>query len=94
VRYEVIESPPEWISSRAIGGNLRRMTGRYELLPGAARTGTAVATMLLRYEGAIEPNFELPPLIGLVALRSMVEQQFTAMVVEIERRAAAQGAPK
>jgi ribosome-associated toxin RatA of RatAB toxin-antitoxin module len=93
VRYEVIESPPQWISSRAISGNLRRMNGRYELHPGPPRTGAPPA-VLLRYEGAIEPSFELPPLIGMVALRSMAEQQFTAMVAEIERRAAAQGASK
>ena len=95
VRYEVIESPPESITSRAVGGNLRRMNGRYDLEPAPAR---AVAEgprgMLLRYEGVIEPAFELPPLIGLVAMRSMVEQQFTAMVAEIERRAAAQGTLK
>jgi len=96
VRYEVIESPPDWVSSRAVSGNLRRMNGRYDLQPGAvsASARDTRGMMLLRYEGAIEPNFELPPLIGLVALRSMVERQFTAMVAEIERRAAAQGALK
>jgi ribosome-associated toxin RatA of RatAB toxin-antitoxin module len=96
VRYEVIESPPDWISSRAVSGNLRRMNGRYDLQPGPIRAGAREVRdeLLLRYEGAIEPDFELPPLIGLVALRSMVEQQFTAMVAEIERRAAAQGALK
>ena len=88
VRYEVIESPPEWISSRAVGGNLRRMNGRYELQPAPARTGRPASGVILRYQGEIQPNFELPPVIGLVALRSMVEQQFTAMVAEIERRAA------
>lgn len=89
VRYEVIESPPEWISSRAVGGNLRRMNGRYDLQPAPAGAGReAGAVVMLRYRGEIEPNFELPPVIGLVALRSMVEQQFTAMVAEIERRAA------
>jgi ribosome-associated toxin RatA of RatAB toxin-antitoxin module len=92
VRYEVIESPPEWISSRAVGGNLRRMNGRYDIQPAPAGTVAEPArSLLLRYEGVIEPTFELPPLIGLVALRSMVEQQFTAMVAEIERRAAVQG---
>jgi ribosome-associated toxin RatA of RatAB toxin-antitoxin module len=96
VRYEVIESPPDWVSSRAIGGNVRRMNGRYELQPSPARAGIVGArdAVLLRYEGAIEPNFDLPPVVGVVALRSMVEQQFTAMVAEIERRAAAQGALK
>jgi ribosome-associated toxin RatA of RatAB toxin-antitoxin module len=92
VRYEVTESPPESVASRAVSGNLRRMNGRYHLAaePGAAGAGG----VRLRYEGMIEPNFELPPLIGTAALRGMVEQQFTAMVAEIERRAAAEGAPK
>jgi ribosome-associated toxin RatA of RatAB toxin-antitoxin module len=96
VRYEVIESPPDWVSSRAIGGNLRRMNGRYELQPDPARKGMEAARgrILLRYEGAIQPDFELPPVVGVVALRSMVERQFTAMVAEIERRAGAQGAPE
>ena len=49
-------------------------------------------TVLLRYFGEIEPDFKLPPLIGVAALRSTVTEQFTAMVAEIERRAA--GAPK
>ena len=87
VRYEVVESPPSAISSRAIGGNLRRMNGRYALQPAPAGEGRQGA-VLLRYDGEMEPSFDVPPFIGLVAVRSMVEQQFTAMVAEIERRAA------
>jgi ribosome-associated toxin RatA of RatAB toxin-antitoxin module len=89
VRSEVIESPPDWVSSRAVAGNLRRMNGRYDLQPSQAR-----GSVLLRYQGEIEPNFALPPIVGVVALRSMVEQQFSAMVAEIERRAAARETPK
>lgn len=84
VRLEVVETPPSAVSSRALGGNLRRMEGRYELAPDAAR-----GTVLLRYSGEIEPEFSLPPLIGLAALRHMAEEQFAAMVAEIERRAGA-----
>jgi len=80
VQLEVLESPREWVTSRAVGGNLRRMYGRYELQPGAAR-GT-----LLLYYGEIVPEFRLPRFIGTAAVRGMVEQQFTAMVEEIERR--------
>jgi carbon monoxide dehydrogenase subunit G len=86
IRLEVIETPPRSIASRAIGGNLRRMTGRYDIQPDAAQK-----TSTLRYQGAIEPNFDLPPLVGVAAMRGMVEEQFTAMVSEIERRAAAGG---
>jgi ribosome-associated toxin RatA of RatAB toxin-antitoxin module len=88
VRLEVVESPPHAVSSRALGGNLRRMDGRYELAPDAVR-----GAVTLRYNGEIEPEFTLPPVIGLAALRHMVEEQFTALVAEIERRAAA-AAPK
>jgi ribosome-associated toxin RatA of RatAB toxin-antitoxin module len=83
VRLEVTEGAPDWVASRAVSGNLRRMDGRYDI-QSDTRGG-----VLLRYSGFIEPDFELPPLIGTAALRSMVEQQFMAMVAEIERRAAA-----
>jgi ribosome-associated toxin RatA of RatAB toxin-antitoxin module len=84
VRLEVTEGPPDWIVSRAVGGNLRRMSGRYDIMSDA---GQKICS--LRYQGAIEPSFDLPPLIGVAAMRGMVEEQFTAMVTEIERRAAA-----
>ena len=88
IRLEVTESPPDWVASRAVSGNLRRMNGRYDIQPDAR------GRVLLRYSGVIEPDFELPPLIGTAALRSMVEQQFMAMVAEIERRGAAAGTPE
>ena len=55
------------------------MTGRYEL------SDEGRQRVLLRYSGLIEPDFRLPPLLGVAALRSTVEEQFTAMVAEIER---------
>ena len=81
VTLEVDESPMRWVTSRAVGGNVRRMIGRYDLSEEAA------GGVLLRYSGLIEPDFPLPPLIGTVALRSTVKEEFTAMVAEIERRA-------
>ena len=83
VRLEVLEWAPEWIASRAVAGNLRRMSGRYEIhpLPGHG--------VVLRYFGTIEPEFELPPLVGAAILRAMAEEQFAAMAQEIRRRAGA-----
>jgi carbon monoxide dehydrogenase subunit G len=81
VLLEVQESPSASITSRGVGGNLRHMSGRYELQ--GANGG-----IRLRYTGAFEPDFELPPIIGTLAVRTMVEEQFAAMVAEIERRAA------
>jgi carbon monoxide dehydrogenase subunit G len=80
VRLEVLESPAAWISSRSVGGNLRRMTGRYDV-------ETSVRGSVLRYSGELEPGFDLPPVIGALAVRIMAEQQFAALVAEIERRA-------
>ena len=37
VKLEVTESPPYFVTSRAVGGNVRRMQGRYELRPDPAR---------------------------------------------------------
>jgi carbon monoxide dehydrogenase subunit G len=80
VHLEVIESPSASISSRVVGGNLKRMSGRYDLQ-------NAPGGILLRYTGELEPDFQLPPVIGTLAVRTMVEEQFAAMVAEIERRA-------
>ena len=79
VRLEVLESPRERIVSRAVAGNLKRMSGRYDL---KAENGG----IRLRYTGELEPDFRLPPIIGTLAVRNMVEEQFAAMVAEIERR--------
>ena len=81
VTLEVDESPMQWVTSRAVSGNFRRMMGRYEL-------SREAGGVLLRYSGFIEPDFDLPPLIGPAALRRSVREEFTAMVEEIERRAA------
>jgi carbon monoxide dehydrogenase subunit G len=81
VLLEVLESPGDSIVSRGVGGNLRRMSGRYDL-------ERSQGGIRLRYRGELEPGFELPPVVGTLALRTMVEEQFAAMVAEIERRAA------
>jgi len=85
VRLEVTENAPDSVVSRAVAGNLRRMDGRYDL------SGEAAGVTQVRYRGVIEPSFSLPPLVGVAALRAMAEEQFTAMVQEIERRAAGAG---
>jgi ribosome-associated toxin RatA of RatAB toxin-antitoxin module len=83
VELDVLESPPHWVVSRAVGGNVRQMSGRYDLKADPGRGG-----VMLIYTGLIEPDFDLPPLVGTAALRHMAEEQFRAMVAEIERRAA------
>jgi ribosome-associated toxin RatA of RatAB toxin-antitoxin module len=84
VTYEVTETPETSIACRALSGNLKRMTGRYDIQP-AGGGGGAVR---LRYSGFVDPDFNVPDILEAAALRSMVEKQFTALVAEIERRAA------
>lgn len=81
VRLDVVEHPREWIATQSVGGNVRRMVARYDIEVESGR-------VTLRYFGSIEPDFDLPPLVGMLALRSTFESQFGAMVQEIERRAA------
>jgi ribosome-associated toxin RatA of RatAB toxin-antitoxin module len=85
VTYEVIESPQGSISSRAVAGNLKRMSGRYGI-------ETEGAGSRLRYEGFVDPDFNVPDFLEAAALRAMVDEQFAAMAAEIERRAAKEAA--
>jgi ribosome-associated toxin RatA of RatAB toxin-antitoxin module len=81
VRLEVTESPKERVVSRAVAGNFREMTGTYVLIPDGEQ-------LRFIYSGRLVPDFRLPPLVGLPALRAAVERQFRALVREILRRAA------
>jgi ribosome-associated toxin RatA of RatAB toxin-antitoxin module len=81
VTLEAVEKPPSSIQVRAIAGNLRHFVGGYKVEP-----DTSGAGMVLRWEGTIIPDVSLPPLIGEVVMRMRIEDQFTGMVREIERR--------
>jgi len=79
VQLAVIESPPHTVVSRFLSGNVRDMSGRYDLSENGSGTR-------LVYQGRLLPAEDLPPLIGLVMVRYALERHFTAMVREIERR--------
>jgi ribosome-associated toxin RatA of RatAB toxin-antitoxin module len=81
VVFAVTEQAPAGVTSRAISGTFREMTSAYEL----AEEGDRVR---LTYHGRLVPAFRLPPLVGVPALRSAMEKQFTELVQEIGRRAA------
>ena len=83
VTLEALERPQSSIQVRALSGNLRHFEGGYTVE--AEASGTA---MVLRWEGTIIPDVSLPPLIGEVVMRMRIEDQFTGMVREIERREA------
>lgn len=80
VRLEIVESPHEWVTARAVAGSFKQMEGRYELKPQGG---------LLRftYTGRIVPDFWVPAFIETAAVRRAISRQFEAMVKEIRRRA-------
>ena len=83
VTVESTERPPN-IEVRRIAGNLRYLQGRYE-----TEVLADADQVQLRWIGAIAPKADLPPLIGEALLRQLIEDQFSGMVREIERREAA-----
>lgn len=74
--------PPGAIDVRVIRGNLKRLEGGYRIEP------SGDGRVRLRWEGLIEPDMPLPPLFGEAVMRANIEDQFTGMVREIERREA------
>jgi len=79
VRLAVTETPFERVTSYAMSGDVKEMTGTYELLPEGPM-------LKLVYNGRIVPAFQLPPFVGMAMLRRSVEQRFRALVTEIRRR--------
>jgi ribosome-associated toxin RatA of RatAB toxin-antitoxin module len=98
VQLAVTEVPFSRVTSEAVAGNFKELSGVYELFPeaDAARDpGGSPEGNVVRfgYRGRLVPAFRLPPLIGLPALRASVERQFGALVREVERRSAGLPAP-
>jgi len=79
VTLEVYEEPQRRISARGIEGNVRGLETHYEL----HHSGPEVK---LDYGGRFDPDFVIPPLIGMPLLRRVFERRFRAMVEEIQRR--------
>jgi carbon monoxide dehydrogenase subunit G len=85
---EVHEEPPTRITARGIEGNIKGLETSYDLQSSAAG-------VKLAYAGRFEPDFSIPPLIGMPIMNRLMERRFRAMVNEIQRRdALARGAVK
>ena len=78
--------PPDQIRVRVLKGNLKRLEGGYRI------EHTPAGRVVLHWDGLIEPDAILPPLLGEAVMRANIEDQFTGMVNEIERREAARRA--
>ena len=85
VVVESTERSPWLIEVRLLKGNLRQLTGRYEIDRPASG---AAGKLVLRWSGTIEPEHGLPALFGEFLVRANIEDQFIGMVREIDRREA------
>ena len=79
VILEVHEEPLRRITARGVEGNVKGLESYYEL----HALGPEVR---LDYVGRFDPDFSIPPLIGMPVLRRVIERRFRAMVEEIQRR--------
>ena len=79
-----IEKPPSSIEVQRVSGTLKQLQGRYETEDLADKPGW----VQLRWQGLIEPENPLPPLIGEPLMRHLITNQFNGLVREIERRQA------
>lgn len=79
---ESVEHPSTDVSVRLLSGNLRTYQGGYRLEPVAG----AKDSFILSWSGVVEPDIALPGFITGWVLRRAVEDEFRAMLGEIERR--------
>jgi len=82
ITFEITESPPYGVRSRAVAGSLRALESRYVLTP-------ASSGVYLDYTGQIAPGFELLGRVEEYAVQQNVARQFQALADEIERSSAA-----
>ena len=80
ITFEITESPPFALRSRAIGGSMRGLESSYRIVPMAPG-------IRLEYKGHVVPGFVLFGDIEEYAVRSIGERQFQALADEIERNA-------
>jgi ribosome-associated toxin RatA of RatAB toxin-antitoxin module len=81
VTLSVDEQPRSGISSRAIAGTFREMTGSYRLV----QVGD---DLQFTYNGRMVPQFGLLSLMGTAAVKAAVRKQFGALVREMQSRGA------
>jgi ribosome-associated toxin RatA of RatAB toxin-antitoxin module len=83
VTVETVEQSPSVISVRLLKGNLKQLSGRYDIEKIDGDDNYA-----LRWSGTIQPGINVPSVIAVPLLRRNIAEQFRGMVDEIERRAA------
>ena len=83
ITFEIVESPPRGLQSRAISGSLRALQSSYTLTPGAIG-------VRLDYVGKIATGFGFFGTFELRAVELNVARQFQALADEIDRQSGAE----
>ena len=78
ITFEIHETPPDSLHSRAVAGTLRALTSSYALTPTAAG-------IRLDYVGRVTPGFALFGRFEQAAVERNIARQFQALADEIER---------
>lgn len=81
VTLRAVESPRSAIRVHALSGNVRYLDGGYSVEPDSDGP-----KFVLHWMGTIAPDVSLPAFFGELVMRMSIEDQFTGMVREIERR--------
>lgn len=81
ITFEINESAPTRLQSRAVAGSLRALTSTYTLAPDSHGTR-------LDYTGHVEPGYAVFGHIEQTAVERNVARQFQALADEIERQGA------
>ena len=79
VTFEITESAPTGLQSRAVAGSLRALTSCYTLTP-------VPQGIQMDYVGRVTPGFALFGQIKLAAVEKNVARQFQALADQIERQ--------
>jgi ribosome-associated toxin RatA of RatAB toxin-antitoxin module len=86
ITFEIIESPPDKLRSRAVAGSLRTLASSYALTP-------TTDGVRLDYVGHIAPGWEIFGQIEQAVVEQNIARQFQALADEIERAGAASRGP-
>jgi ribosome-associated toxin RatA of RatAB toxin-antitoxin module len=81
ITFEIKETPPNSLQSRAVAGSLRALMSSYALTP----AGRGVR---LDYAGRVAPGFDLFGPIEQTAVQHNIARQFQALADEIDRQGA------
>jgi len=81
ITFEINETPPHSLHSRAVSGSLRTLTSCYALTPVAPG-------IRLDYVGRLATGFEFLGHIERTAVEQNIDRQFQALADEIERQSA------